>query len=497
VAPSPYDDLVERVRRATLVGDAGGLLRWDQEVMMPDGGTPARSAQLSALSSVKHEIWAADATGDLVDELEDADLDPDEAALVREARRHHRRAARVPRDLVEEISRVTSEALPRWREARDEDDWSVFAPHLEQLVDLRRDYADHIGPDRPRYEVLFADYEPYLPLETVDDVLGTLRDAIVPLLDEIRAAEPDLPPDPFEGTYPEAEQRDLAEDVLDLLGYDRERGRLDVSAHPFTSGTAYDTRITTRFDTGNPLSSLLSTVHEFGHAHYNLGLPRDDYGTPLGEDRDLTVHESQSRLWENHVGRSRGFLSHLVPRLRKRFPQLEDLTLDAAYAAANRVREDNLIRVEADELTYHLHIVLRYEIERDLVAGDLEVEEVPQVWRDLSEAYLGLRPETDAEGALQDIHWSHGSFGYFPTYSLGSVLAAQVFEAVDEDVPGLDDRIHDADLEPLSEWLRENVHRHGQRLTTPDLVKEATGQPLSADAFLDHVGSKFGDLYGL
>jgi carboxypeptidase Taq len=506
-----YEAFVDHVTRMTNVQNAAGILNWDQQVMMPDAGTPARSQQTSALSALHHELLTDEDLGDYLDTLEGTDLEPQQDAIVREVRREYERATRVPGDLVEEISETTSNALPTWKEAKAEDDFEAFAPTLEHILDLKREYAEHIDPDRDPYEVLFEDYEPYLGLETAERVLERLRDELVPLIDDIDDSDVSLA-NPFEGTYDEDDQEALVRDALDTLGYDWDRGRLDTAPHPFSMGTQFDARVTTRFKPDDPLDALGSTIHEFGHATYTLGLPQDHYGTPLGQSRDLSVHESQSRLWENHVGRSRPFWDLFAPHVEDYLDV--SASPQAYYEAANQIYPENLIRVEADELTYHLHIILRFEIERDLIAGDLDVEEVPQVWNDKMEEYLGVRPDTDSEGCLQDIHWTHGSFGYFPTYSLGSVLAAQLFAAAEEDLGGearsasedvsggeprtdLDDDIRNGEFDRLHDWLTENVHSHGCRYMTDDLIEEATGESFTADYFLEYVHEKFGDLYGL
>jgi carboxypeptidase Taq len=492
-----YDRFEERITRISNVGNAAGILRWDQEVVMPEEGTPARAQQLSALSSISHELLTANETGELLEALESTALEEEREAVVREVRRRYDRETSVPQELVEEISETTANAHPTWMQAREEDEFEQFAPTLEKLVELKREYAAHIDPDADPYAVLFADYEPYLDLETAERVLERLREELVPLIDAIQESDVDLATDTFTGEFDDADQEALARDVLDSLGYDWGRGRLDTAPHPFSSGTQFDARVTTRFEESDLLGSLTSTIHEFGHANYTLGLPDDAYGTPLGESRDLTVHESQSRLWENHVGRSRPFWMNFLPTVADRFPELEAATPEEAYEAANQVYDDNLIRVEADELTYHLHIVIRFEIERDLISGDLDVADVPEAWNDKYEEYLGVRPDTDAEGCLQDIHWSHGSFGYFPTYSLGSVLAAQLYAAAEDDLGDLDDRIEAGEFDDLNGWLREQVHQHGARYTTPDLVEHATGESYTADYFLDYVKAKYGALYDL
>jgi len=496
-APDAYEALLDRVRRWNTVGSAAGVLGWDQQVMMPEGGTPARSKQLSTLSSIRHDMVTDDETGALLTELADADLTGERAAVVREIRRDYERADAVPVELVEEISETSSEALQAWEAAKADDNFEAFAPHLEKHVELQREYAEHIDPDRDPYEVLFEEFEPCLSMERTEEILAELRETLVPMIDAIRESDADLAVDTFEGTFAEDEQEELARDALELVGYDFDRGRLDVSSHPFTAGNQFDCRVTTRFDESDPLGAVGSTIHEFGHAQYNLGLPQEQFGTPLGESRDLSVHESQSRLWENHVGRSRAFWERFLPIFQDHFPQTDDATVEDAYQAFNQVHEDNLIRVEADELTYHLHIVVRFEIERDLVRGDLAVEDVPEVWNDKYEQYLGIRPETDSEGCLQDIHWSHGNFGYFPTYSLGSVMAAQLFDAAESEIDDLDAKIAAGDFDDLQAWLGENVHEHGARYETNELVERATGEPFSADAFTDYVESKYGDLYDL
>ncbi|MFB6111263.1 MAG: carboxypeptidase M32 [Halobacteriaceae archaeon] len=496
-APEAYEELLDRYERIAYIGSAAGVLGWDQRVTMPDGGTPARARQQSALSGLRHELLTDEELGELLTACEGADLTSAQQAAVREIRREYDRSARVPQDLVERMSQKSSEAVEIWEEAKAEDDFEQFAPHLEELVELNRQYAEHIDPDRDPYEVLFEGYEPYLPLETAERVLTRLREELPPLIDGIRASDTELAR-PFEGLeYPVEAQEAFSRAVLDDLGYDWDHGRLDTSSHPFTSGNPYDTRITTRYDESDPLGGLMATIHEFGHAYYGLGIPREEFGSPLGSAMGLTIHESQSRLWENQIGRSGAFWHYLAPLIREHFDGLDDVTPQALYEAASRVYENNMIRVEADELTYHMHIVLRFEIERDLIRGDLDVGEVPAVWNEKMVEYLGIRPETDTEGCLQDIHWSQGSFGYFPTYSLGSVLAAQLDHHARTAIDELDDEVRNGEFGALREWLRQNIHEHGARYTTPELIELATGEEFTADYFLDHVESKYAALYDL
>jgi carboxypeptidase Taq len=495
-AADAYDQLLDRVERLGALADARGVLHWDQQVTMPEGGTPARAAQSSALSTLTHQELVADETGDLLDRLADADLDADQAAVVRETRRRYDREVSVPGDLVSELTREQSEAQEVWQRAKADADWSAFAPKLETIVDLDAERAEHIDPDRDPYEVLYEDNMPHLPLDRVERIFDRLRDELPPLIDDIRASDADLA-DPFTGEFDEDAQRDLNEAALDLLGYDFERGRLDTSPHPFTVGSQFDCRVTTRFHEDDPLDALTATIHEFGHATYQLGLPDEHYGTPLGQSLSSGVHESQSRFWENHVGRTEAFWEFFLPTMKEHFPgKLDGVTPRDAYEAVNQVYPDNVIRVEADEVTYHMHVILRTEIERAVMDGDLAIDDVPAAWNDTMEAYLGVRPDDDADGCLQDIHWTRG-FASFHGYTVGSVLAAQLHAAMEADLGDIDPLVRDGDFQPIHDWLTEHVHQHGQRLPTPELVEHATGEPLTADYYLDYAKDKFGELYTL
>lgn len=489
-----YAEFMDRVERYSLLGDVADHLQWDQEVVMPAAGTPARSRQLGALSGVTHELLTEPPMGAWLDSLEEADLDPDQEAMVREVGRKYERAEAVPGELVEAISTATSEAHPVWREAKEGDDFASFEPVLSELIDLKREYAAHIDPDRPTYAVLFEEFEPYLQLETADRVLTELREELVPLLADIRDSDRDIPA-AFPTPVPEETQQTLVRTVLEDLGYDWDRGRLDSAPHPFSIGTPYDARVTTRYDPADPLSALTSTIHEFGHATYTQGLPDDQYGTPLGTARDLTVHESQSRFFENHVGRSQAFFEYIQPTLAKTIDGF-DATPRECFLAANAVDDTSLIRVETDEVSYHLHVLIRYELERSLLDGDLAVSAIPEAWNDRYESYLDVRPDTDSEGCLQDIHWSHGSFGYFPTYSLGSVLAAQINRAMREDL-AVDELVAEGRFEPIRAWLGEHVHQHGCRYRTDELIERATGEPLTATYFVAYLREKYGRIYDI
>ncbi|MFB6118164.1 carboxypeptidase M32 [Halosegnis sp.] len=492
-AEDPYATLRERIERITGLEDAAGLLGWDQQVTMPSGGAPARGKQLAALSGVTHELLADDETAALLAACEETDLTDEQQAVVRELRRRHERAASVPANLVERHAARSSDAQQTWQDAKADSDWAAFAPALDELRTLRVERAGHLAPDADVYPTLYEENMPTLPLETVEEIFADLKDALIPLIAEITERGRDLA-DPFDGTYPEEEQDALNRAVLEDLGYPDERGRLDTSAHPFTSGTQFDARITTRYKQSDPLDGLTATIHEFGHATYQLGLPDDDYGTPLGSAR-TEVHESQSRFWENHIGRTRAFCERLRPQMERHLSDVDGLETDELYEAANRIYPDNQIRVEADELTYHMHIILRHELEQEYLDGDLSVEQIPDRWAEKTESYLDVTPEDAAHGPLQDIHWTT-RFGGFPSYTVGSVLAAQLTAAMEADLD-VEGCIRDGAFEKLRAWQTEHVHRHGQRYTADKLVKEATGEPLSADAFITYAEEKFTDLYGL
>ncbi|WP_049971721.1 carboxypeptidase M32 [Haladaptatus cibarius] len=495
-AHSTYDELETRIKRIANIGNATGILYWDQQTKMPEEGTPARAKQLSALQSITHELLTEERTGELLDELESEELDDEQSAVVREIRRQYDRAIDVPSDLVTEIAETSSEAQPAWQEAKAEDEFETFEPYLDRLRELQIERAEHIDANKDPYEVMFEDGEPYLQLSTVERIFDELRDGLVPLIEDIQENGADIADDAFSGRYDTDTQEEVARAALDTLDYDWNRGRLDTAPHPFMSGTQFDARVTTRYNENDPIGSLTATIHEFGHASYQLGLRDDEYGTPLGDSRSSGIHESQSRFWENHVGRTKAFWELFLPTFKDHFPQADDVTVAEAYEAVNQVFTDNMIRVEADELTYHMHIILRSEIEQEFVGGELDVEEIPARWNELMDDYLGVVPETDSEGCLQDIHWT-SRFGGFQNYTVGSVFAAQLWATIEEEIDDPMERIREGDFAPIRDWLTENIHQQGQTYTTDDLIEEATGEPLTADYFLEYVEEKYSDIYDL
>lgn len=495
---SSYEEFEKKVKVISNIGQISELLTWDQEVVMPEKGIKARSKQKSVLSTLEHQKLTEDKLGDLIEELEEKDLNRDQEANLREIRREHRKAVKVDEDLLEKISEKESTCVEAWKKAKKEDDFDVFAEELRELVELKRVYADQLNSDEEPYKVLFKDYEPYIEFERMETILERVKDQLTDKIDEIKARDVDITEDAFEGEFSVEEQKETSRKLIEKIGFPSKRGRFDESEHPFTLGNQFDARITTRYNENDFSEGLGATVHETGHALYQLGLPEEHYGTPRGSSRDLSVHESQSRLWENHVMRSQEFWQYFLPKLKEEFPeQFEDKVVEDCYESINEVKEDNLIRIYADEITYHLHIIVRFEVGRALMNGKIEVEELPETWNNKYEEYLGVRPESDAEGVMQDIHWAWGSFGYFPTYSLGSILAAQIYSAAEDEIEDLDQKISNGEFSPLRGWLRENIHSKGQLHKTEELVKEATGEKPTADHFLDYIDRKYGEIYGL
>lgn len=492
-----YEQFEERVKTLNSLSDIKGILHWDQQVIMPEEGIEARSEQNSKIAKIHHQKLTSERLSDLLDQLDSKNFAEDKKANIRETRRSHERSIKVPEQLEEKISKKQSNTVKQWEKAREGNDFSVVEEDLEELVKLKREYAYNIDPDKEPYRVLFEDYEPYISYQRMERILQKLKSHLTDYIQTIESSEA-IGPEIFTGDFPEEEQMELSRDIVSKMGYDWDRGRLDVSEHPFTMGNQFDCRITTRFNEDNLAESIGGTVHECGHALYELGLPQEFYGTPAGGSRDLSIHESQSRMWENHVFKSRPFQNYLMPKLKETFPsQFSESTADEAYRSLNDVDSDNLIRINADELTYHLHIVIRFELERDLINGEIEVADLPSLWNQKYQKYLGVTPDSDSNGVLQDIHWYQGSIGYFPTYSLGSVLSAQFFSQAQNDVDDLQEKISSGEFKPLRDWLKRNIHQKGCIYKTEDLVEQVTGEKPTADYFIEYVENKFGDIYNI
>lgn len=488
-----WDRLLALSRELSLARSACGLLHWDEETFLPRKGAAWRAEQLAYLTGLAHRRWASPQTGEWISACEEAGFAPDsnEAVNTRWWRREYERAARLPAEFVEECARTESLALGAWRKARADGDFGRFLPHLKTLICQARERAERWGYAERRYDALLDAHEPGLTTA----VAGGLFERLAPELSalakegrEIRAekGEECLPA----GPYPAAAQRGLNREVAEAFGFDFEAGRLDVSAHPFCSSLGPgDCRMTTRYDERDFLVSLYGALHETGHGLYEQGLPAEHWGEPCGRAVSLGVHESQSRLWENHVGRTPEFWEHWLPRAAERFPQLGNTSPGLLWRRANRVTP-SFIRVEADEVTYDLHIILRFEAERGLIDGELAAEELPAFWNSRFKELFGLHVPDDRYGCLQDIHWALGAFGYFPAYTLGNLHAAALMEAARRACPGLDRELAAGCYSCLLSWLREQIHRHGMRYDGPDLIRRATGEEASPKPFLAHLRRK-------
>ncbi len=494
-----YARLMDRVKDVARLRAVEEMLAWDQETYMPKNGVPARAEQTALIAGLAHERLVADETRSLLDE---ASADPSDFAAqtnLRETRRTFERAANIPTDLVKEIAHTSSLAKEAWVKARAQSRFAEFAPFLEKLVDLKKKVAECIGYDAEPYDALMDEYEPGAKAADIERLLGELRERTAALFKRISDAPSKPDASILTRHYPKTRQEALSRKMAEALNFDFDSGRADVSVHPFctTIGGSGDVRITTRYDEQFLPAALFGTMHETGHALYEQGLGRDHMCTPMGEAVSLGIHESQSRMWENMVGRSKAFWTYHWSELAKTFPEvLGDVSLEKFYGAINTVTP-SFIRVEADELTYNLHIVIRFEIERALFNGTLSAMDIPTAWNEKMDRTLGVTPPDDREGCLQDIHWSMGAFGYFPTYALGNLYAAQFFEQAKKDIPDLFDRIAANDHRPLLEWLRTQIHCHGQRYRANELVELVTGRSLSIEPFMDYVTEKFSAVYGL
>jgi carboxypeptidase Taq len=505
-ANDTYSRLMTTIKEINLLSSAGSVLHWDQETHLPDKGHEHRGDQVSLIARLTHQQFTSPQIGQMIGEIEQSELvktpDGDAAANIRELRRTYDRATKLPASLVEEMSKTAVLAHHAWVDARKNSNYDTFKPWLAKTLDLKRQEVACINPNTTAagtaYDTLLDEYEPGETTANLNRVFETLRAPLIDLVGRIGGSSKKAPLEILEQTYPAAAQEKLALEAAAKVGFDFAAGRLDVSVHPFCTGLGpRDIRITTRYDEKYFGDAFFGVLHETGHALYEQGLPTDHWGTPLGEAISLGIHESQSRLWENLVGRSKSFWQYFYPQAQAAFgSQLKDVTLDRWHFAINDVRP-SLIRTESDEATYNLHILIRFELEQALLAGDLPVDDLPNVWNERMKKYLGVTPPDAAKGCLQDTHWSGGAIGYFPTYTLGNLYAAQFFEQAKEDLGDLDAQFSRGDFTALLGWLREKIHRHGKRYRAPDLVQRITGKPLSAEPLLTHLRKNAQDLYGV
>ena len=494
--------LKERLATIDDLRRAGAVLGWDQQTYMPPGGVQARADQISTLRRLAHEYQASAEMGRLLDDLKpyeaQLDYDSDEAALIRVARRDYERAVRVPADLVAEIAKTTALATQVWAKARRENDFTSFEPLLSKVFELSVRRAECFVPYDNIYDPMIDLYEPDMTYEKVNAVFSGLKPELVALVGAISVNQDAVDDSLIHQHWSQDGQLTFGREIVTALGYDFERGRLDLVPHPFTiMFSADDVRITTRVDENHLASSTMGTIHESGHAMYDQGVSPALYRTGLDTGTSFAIHESQSRLYENIIGRSREFWRCFYPRFQKAVGKgLSKVDMETFYRALN-ISQPSLIRVEADEVTYGLHIILRFELENDVVNGRVKVTDLPKEWNARMEAYLGITPPNDADGVLQDVHWSFGYVGYFPTYLLGTVFSVQLWQQMLKDHPDIPAQVEAGKFETVLGWLREKIHRHGRKFTMPELAERVVGGPLDWQPYIAYLRAKYGEIYGL
>ncbi|MCM2266599.1 MAG: carboxypeptidase M32 [Elusimicrobiales bacterium] len=496
-----FSQLRRKYEEVAALGSAASVLGWDQRVYMPPKGAEARGRALAALEETLHVKFTAPETGALIAELYDwaqaRGGDSFEAAYLRALKRDYDKAVKLPAAFVSEFSLACTAAYEAWHKAKQASDFSVFAPHLEKMLQLNLRKAAILDPKAAPYDALLDIYEPGMTRARLDAIFAELLAGLKPVIKAIAAKSGKVSDAPFRGDFDPAAQLRLADELVKALGFDFDRGRQDRSPHPFTTGGSInDIRITTRAHADWLPACVYASIHECGHALYELGSPQDFEFTPLAGGASLGMHESQSRFWENVVGRSRPFAAWALPLYRKHFPgKFDNLTPEDLYRAANK-SAPSLVRVEADEVTYNLHIALRYEIETMLLDGSLKVKDAPAMWNSRMKDYLGIAPANDAEGILQDVHWSQGTLGYFPTYTLGNLAAAQLFNAMKRDLGDTDALVARGEFAPLLAWLGGKIHVHGRKYLPEELLQRAIGEKLSVGPFVDYIKAKYSEIYG-
>jgi carboxypeptidase Taq len=488
-----YDDLMDFTRDTQALGQVAGRLGWDQETMMPRGAAPQRADEMAAMETVLHARRIDSRVGDWLAAIDDTSLDAVGQANMRHIRRSFERTSKVPAALATRLARLTSAAQGIWAEARAEDDFKAFAPTLAEVIMLKREEGQALADGGDVYDAMLADYEPGTTGADLEAMFGAMR----PVLSELRAAvRAAAPVAPLSGTFDEAVQMKLTRLLAKTFGYDMARGRVDKAVHPFSSGSGLDVRITTRTNPIDPFNCFYSTIHEVGHATYEQNIHHDYLLTPLGSGVSMGVHESQSRIFENQIGRSAAFTGWLFGQMKDAFGDFGIADEDAFYAVVNRVG-DGFIRTEADELQYNLHVLLRFDLERALMSGDLQTSELEAAWNDRFEADFGFAVDKPSNGVLQDVHWSVGLFGYFPTYSLGNVYAGCLNDAMRAALPDLDNALARGDTSPATTWLRDNVQTHGGLFEPREVIERASGAAPSEAPLLAYLQGKFGALYSL
>jgi carboxypeptidase Taq len=496
--PSYYDQFKEKMTKITDIYHSIAVLHWDKETYIPSKGAAIRSQQIATLSGIAHNEFVDPKFGRLLTRLLNMTILSDiEMKNVELTMKDYKKATKYTDDFVKKKSMAVSAAFQDWMKAREANDYSIYVPSLQKLIEIIREEAEIAGYQNHPYDACLDNYEPDMTVEILDNFFTGVRRDLKPLIDKIKNA-PKVENSFLKKHFPKDQQWDFGISLLKNMGYDFEAGRQDISTHPFTiSFSPQDVRVTTRIDENDFLNMTWSCIHEGGHALYEQGLPVEEYGLPSGQAVSLSIHESQSRMWENNVGRNKEYWKFIFPILQQKFPkQFKKISINKFFKGINTVRP-NLIRTEADELHYHMHVLIRYEIEKLIMENQVQAEGLKELWNDKYEEYLGVRPADDLTGILQDIHWSHGSIGYFPTYSLGSFYAAQFFNAAENAIPKLTSQLNKGKTEKLLNWLRENIHSQGRKYNAEELCEKVTGERLNTDYFLNYATNKYSEVYDL
>lgn len=486
------------IRKIEYLQSASEVLSWDLEVYIPDKGVPYRSEVLGYLSGELYKLQTSEKMKEYIDYFLQVDeLDVTTKAMLMKAKKEYEETKKIPEKRFVEYSILTSNAGSIWQKAKAASDYSLFKPYLEKIINFNKEFIGYLGYKECKYDTLLDLYEPGITVEKLDKVFSELKEAIMLLLEKIKASDVNINDEFFKKKFTKEEQRDFNEYVLRKMGFDFKAGRVDESEHPFTTEFCNsDVRITNHYYEDEFRSALFSAIHEGGHAIYEQDIPDDLKGTMLGHGVSMGIHESQSRFYENIVGRSKEFWKYFYPEAQKRFSQFGGVSLEEFYKGINTVKH-SLIRTEADELTYSIHVIIRYEIEKAFINGDIDIDKLPELWNKKYEEYLGIRPENDTMGILQDMHWSGGSIGYFPSYALGNLYGAQFLKSMEKDIPDLYERMGKGDLDVIHEWLKEKIHKYGSVYKPVELIKMVTGEELTAKYFIEYLNRKYSEIYNL
>lgn len=492
------DEFKKHLSNIEYLNSATGVLYWDTRVGIPKKGIPYRGQVLGYLSEEQYKLETSDKMKEFIDYFSSCgELDDVTRSMVENARKNYDRTMKIPAQRYKEYVIASSESEAAWEEAKNKSDFSIFQPHLQKMIDFNKEFIGYWGYKETGYDTLLDFYEPELTVSKLDTVFGELKGSVINLLDRIIKTGMDTSCSSFKKSFSKAEQWDFCSYILHKMGFDFDAGRVDESEHPFTINfNNKDVRITTHYYENEFTSAIFSCIHEGGHAIYEQDIPDDLSGTLLAGGASMAVHESQSRFYENLIGRSREFWAYFYPEVIKRFPQFKDVSYEEFYRGINTIKP-SLIRTEADELTYNLHIIIRYEIEKLIFSGNVEAGELPQIWNRKYAEYLGIEPKNDREGILQDMHWSAGNFGYFPSYALGNLYGAQFFNTMTSDIPDIRKRVENGELDAVHSWLKENVHKYGSVYKPSELIKKVTGEELTARYFVDYLNQKYKDIYSL